>query len=59
MAIYLGIANDGTFISSDNYRLQSSDGLFLCALPESSQRKINLNDVIYRLNVNLDTKESE
>lgn len=59
MAIYLGTSNDGTFVSSDYYSLLDLNGLLLCALPESSKWKINLNGVVYHLNVNLDTKESE
>lgn len=59
MAIYLGTTNDGTFVSSDGYRLLDLNSSILYALPESSKWKINLNGVVYHLNVNLDTKESE
>lgn len=59
MAIYLGINNDGTFVSSDEYKLQDLDGLYLYALQASDKWKIILNNVVYRVNVNLDTKESE
>ena len=59
MAIYLGALNDGTFVSSDGYRLLDSNDLLLCALPEESTWKINLNGIAYRVNVNLETKESE
>lgn len=59
MALYSGINNDGTFVSSDYYRLLDINDLVLYALPESSKWKININGITYRLNVNLDTKESE
>lgn len=59
MAIYSGITNNGTFVSSDGYRLKDSNGLLLYAYQENSKWKINLNGVVYRVNVNLDTKESE
>lgn len=59
MALYLCVNNDGTFVSYDYYRLLDSNGLLLCALPENSKWKINLNGVTYRLNVILDEKEDE
>lgn len=59
MALYLGVNNDGTFVSSDNYRLLDSNGLSLYALSENSSWKINLNGVEYRLNVILNEKEDE
>jgi hypothetical protein len=40
MAVYLGISNNGTFVSSDGYTLQDSDGLSLTALPATSKLKI-------------------
>jgi hypothetical protein len=59
MAVYLGIANDGTFVSSDGYSIQDSEGLSLYAMQASDKWKIILNNVVYRVNVNLDKKESE
>ena len=59
MALYLGVSNNGTFVSSDGYTLQDSSGLSLSALPAESKWKIILNGVTYHSNVNLKTKESE
>lgn len=59
MALYLGVINNGTFVSSDGYALQDSNGISLIALPETSKLKIMLNGVVYRLNVKLPEKESE
>lgn len=57
MAVYLGIKNDGTFITADNYRLQDVNGLSLNAFPVSDKLKIILNNTVY--NVNLNKKEAE
>lgn len=59
MAIYLGISNDGTFISSDGYSLRDANDLSLYAEQASDKWKVILNGVAYRVKVNLDTKESE
>lgn len=59
MAQYLGIINNGIFMSSDGYSLQDSNGLSLVAIPKTRKLKINLNDVVYRINVKLPAKESE
>ena len=59
MAIYLGIANDGTFVSSDGYSLRDADGVSLFAMQASDKLKIILNGVVYRINVNLTQKEAE
>lgn len=59
MALYLGVNNDGSFVSSDGNRLQDSNGLSLYALPETSEWKIIINNIAYYVNVNLGTKESE
>lgn len=59
MAVYLGIANDGTFVSSDGYSLLDSNDLSLYALHASDKRKVIINNVVYNVKVNLDTKESE
>lgn len=59
MAIYLGISNDGTFVSSDGYRLRDSNDAPLYASQASDKWKIVLNNVVYRLNVNFNTRESE
>lgn len=59
MAIYLGISNDGTFVSSDGYSLRDSNNISLYAEQASDKWKVILNGVAYRVKVNLDTKESE
>lgn len=59
MAIYLGIANDGTFVSSDGYSLKDANDLSLYAMQASDKWKIVLNNIVYRVNVNLNTKEAE
>jgi hypothetical protein len=59
MAIYLGIVNDGTFVSSDGYSLRDSNNISLYAEQASDRWKVILNGVAYRVKVNLDTKESE
>ena len=59
MAIYLGIVNDGTFVSSDGYSLRDSNNISLYAEQASDKWKVILNGVAYRVKVNLDTKESE
>ena len=59
MAIYLGIVNDGTFITSDGYRLQDSTGLYLSALHASDKWKVIIDNVVYRVNVNLSLKDGE
>lgn len=58
MALYLGIDNDGTFVSSEGYVLQDSNGLTLTALPVVNKRKIIIDNVVYRLNINMTAKES-
>ena len=59
MALYLGLTNNGTFISSDGYRLQDSNNYALYASQASNKWKIVLNNVTYHLNVKSNTKESE
>lgn len=59
MALYLGVINNGIFMSSDSYTLQDSNGLSLIALPETRKLKINLNGATYRVNIKLPAKESE
>jgi hypothetical protein len=59
MAIYLGIVNDGTFVSSDGYSLRDANNISLYAEQASDKWKVILNGVAYRVKVNLDTKESE
>lgn len=49
MALYLGVGNDGTFVTSDGYLLADSEGVVLRAMPVSSQRKIVLDNVVYRI----------
>lgn len=59
MAVYLGIANDGTFVSSDGYSLKDANDLSLYATQASDKWKIILNNVVYRVKVDFNTKESE
>lgn len=59
MAIYLGIVNDGTFVSSDGYSLRDANNISLYAEQASDKWKVVLNGATYRVKVNLDTKESE
>lgn len=59
MAVYLGVSNNGTFVSSDGYTLQDSDGLSLTALSATNKLKVILNGIVYRVNINLPKKESE
>ena len=57
MALYLGIANIGNFVTSDGYALQDSNGASLTALPMIVKRKIVINNVVYNVNVKLPAKE--
>jgi hypothetical protein len=57
MAMYLGVSNNGTFVSSDGYKLQDNDGLSLSALPANGKLKIILNGVVYRFNIKLPEKK--
>lgn len=59
MALYLGIANNGNFITSDGYSLQDANGLSLTALATTDKWKIILDNVVYRLNIKLPEKEDE
>ena len=59
MALYLGVTNNGVFVSSDGYVLQDSNSLYLMALPATTKFKIMLNGVAYHLNIELPVKESE
>jgi hypothetical protein len=59
MALYLGVANNGRFITLDGYTLQDSNSLSLSALPAVSKFKIMLNGVAYHVNIELPAKESE
>lgn len=59
MAVYLGITNNGTFVSSDDYALYDSDNLALSATAATSKYKVVLNGVVYRFNIKLPAKESE
>jgi hypothetical protein len=59
MALYLGIKNNGTFITADGYVLQDSNGLSLTALPSTNKQKIILGNIMYRVNTKFLTKESE
>ena len=57
MALYLGIGNDGNFITSDGYSLKDSNNLFLTATPESSKYKVILNNTVYKVILNLKGSE--
>ena len=59
MAVYLGITSDGTFVTSDGYKLQDTNGLSLNALYATDKYKVILNNVVYNINVNLNKKEAE
>ena len=58
MALYLG-TNNGVFVSLEGYVLQDSNGVSLIALPMADTRKIIINNIVYRLNVELSEKEGE
>lgn len=59
MAVYLGVINNGAFVSSDGYTLQDVNSSSLNASPSTNKFRITLNGVPYRLNVKLPVKESE
>ena len=59
MAVYLGIVNDGTFITSDGYRLQDINDVYLYATQATDKWKIIIDNVVYRVNVNLSLKDGE
>ena len=59
MAVYLGISNNGQFVSSDGYILHDSDSVHLTALPLTTKFKIILNGVACHVNIELPTKESD
>ena len=54
MALYLGIKNDGTFVSSDGYSLQDANGMSLFAMAVPDKWKIIINNVVYNLNLKED-----
>lgn len=53
MAVYLGIGNNGTFVTSDGYRLQDVNEMSLTAQPMISKLNVVINGVVYRVNANL------
>lgn len=59
MAVYLGIGQDGTFVTSDGYALHDTDGLRLTAMYTIGKLKVILNGTTYRVNVKFSEKESE
>ena len=59
MAVYLGVGNNGSFVTSDDYTLVDANGLTLTAYPSVSKYKVILNNIVYRINVNLNKKEGE
>jgi hypothetical protein len=59
MALYLGVANNGTLVSSDGYTLKDSNNLSLTVLPMVIKRKVIINNIVYRVNVKLPKKKDE
>lgn len=59
MAVYLGIKNDGTFVTSDGYILKDANDMHLTGMPSADKYKIILNNVVYNINTNLNSKEAE
>lgn len=59
MALCLGVANNGTLVSSDGYTLKDSNNLSLTVLPMVIKRKVIINNIVYRVNVKLPKKEDE
>lgn len=59
MAICVGLKNDGAFVSADNYILHDANDEPLSVLSVVDKRKIIINNVVYRVMVNLNLKESE
>lgn len=57
MSLYLGVVNNGTFVTSDNYTLIDSNDEPLVAQSSTSKWKIVINGVTYHVNINL--KESD
>lgn len=59
MGVYLGVINNGNFITADDYKLLDSNNILLLALSAVNKFKINLNNVEYHVNIKLPAKESE
>lgn len=59
MALCAGLKNSDAFVSLDDYVLQDSEGVYLSVLSVVDKRKIIINNVVYRVMVNLDLKEGE
>lgn len=61
MAVCVGLKSNDTFVSADGYIIQSSDDLYLSILSIADKRKIVINNIVYRVMVdlNLYKKESE
>lgn len=59
MALCAGLKNSDAFVSLDNYVLQDSDGFYLSVLSVVDKRKVIIDNVVYRIMVNLDLKEGE
>ena len=57
MALYLGANDNVKFVTLDGYTLQDSEGLSLIALPVVAKRKIIINNVVYRVILNLKGSE--
>lgn len=59
MAVYLGAINNGSFITSDGYRLHDSNGVSLSATSTITKWNIVIDNIVYRANVNLSLKDGE
>lgn len=59
MAVYLGVSNNGSFVTSDGYRLQDSTGVPLTATPSTIKWNVVIDNIVYRVNVNLGLKDGE
>ena len=59
MAIYLGIGNNGVFVTSDGYKLQDSTGATLIAAPSEDKWNIIIDNIVYQVNVNLGLRGDE
>ena len=53
------MTNNGTFVTADGYSLQDSNDTLLSAMPASTNYKIIIDNVAYRINVNLDLKDGD
>ena len=59
MGVYHGISSNGMFVTADNYGLQDLDGKSLSSQPSTDKWNIVIDNIVYRLNIDLNTKESD